>query len=120
MRRQVGLVGWYRRTQETQVFEFPALGKRCIDFAANRNGECGVVAKQAEEDEIVVADIGFDIGSLEQNRRRRVSTHETAVRPDRHEARLIIRERLGQPVGILSAFAVTIDERTRKDVMVFD
>ncbi len=78
-----------------------------------------MVTKNTEKDQFTFVDERFDILMLEQYRMLRVTIHQAPIPPDRHEATVIVCNRIRDPIEIFTPFAASIDERTAKYIVIF-
>ena len=116
---EIGLVRGQHSSQESQILEVPEFGIWCVDILTNRYGKCGLVAEQSEEDQVFVPDVVANLPALQKYSTGRVTADKASITPNWHETRFLTRERFGQPVGILAALAIAIDECTGEDIVDF-
>jgi hypothetical protein len=116
---QVSLVRRQHRSEEAQVLEFAQFQEWGVKVADYWDGECWLVAEQPEEDDVVISDEVAKLFASQQDSPGRVPTNQATIPPDRHKTRLALRERFGQPIGVLAPLATAIDECARKNIMVF-
>ena len=102
-----------------RLSKLPRSWKGCVRFALDRQREYRLIPEEAEENQVVIIDMSFDLGPGQAHRMYGITPDQAAIAPDRYESCVLTDHRPCQPVRILASVAAAVDEGTRKYIVIF-
>jgi hypothetical protein len=77
-----------------------------------------MVAKYAKKNELMIVNCVGDLGARKQCGAERFTADKALFSPDRNETTVVTADGCVDPVGVLAAFAIAIDESPREYIVV--
>lgn len=115
---EIRLIKWQYGPEEAQLVKLAESLERRLADTVKRNRERRVVAKYAKKNELMILDYVHNLGARKQRGAERVAANKTLFSPDRNETAVVTTDCCVDPVGILAAFSVAIDEGAREYIVV--
>jgi hypothetical protein len=115
---EIGFVRWQHGAQEPQVPEFAEFRKWRRLIPVDRERECRAILEEAQEDQVLVINEGFDLLSRQQDGMRGLASRQASVAPDGHKAAFAAFRCSRKPFGVLAPFAAAINKRACEYILI--